>query len=143
MWNNFGIDNSNNSILPSGLNCLQRDTPCFDSPSYSSFAVDSGGSRPIRGSDNSIYEPDDASLPVASYYVTNSTRWGVSNIGRFMDSSNGSYIIYTSRRFTNTLDSELFQTARMSPSSLRYYGIGLKNGMYSVVLQFAEIFFPR
>ncbi|KAF7025379.1 hypothetical protein CFC21_037564 [Triticum aestivum] len=142
VWNNFGIDNSNNSILPSGLNCLQRDTPCFDSPSYSSFAVDSGGSRPIRGSDNSIYEPDDASLPVASYYVTNSTRWGVSNIGRFMDSSNGSYIIYTSRRFTNTLDSELFQTARMSPSSLRYYGIGLKNGMYSVVLQFAEIFFP-
>uniref|UniRef100_M8CUU3 non-specific serine/threonine protein kinase n=1 Tax=Aegilops tauschii TaxID=37682 RepID=M8CUU3_AEGTA len=102
--------------------------------SDSSFAVDSGGSRPIRASDNSIYEPDDASLPVASYYVTNSTRWGVSNTGTFMDSSNGSYMIYTSRRFTNTLDSELFQTARMSPSSLRYYGIGLKNGMYNVLL---------
>nr|CDM85689.1 unnamed protein product [Triticum aestivum] len=109
---------------------------------YSSFAVDSGGSRPIRASDNSIYEPDDASLQLASYYVTNSTRWGVSNIGRPMDSMNESYIVYTSRRFTNTLDSELFQTARMSPSSLRYYGIGLKNGMYNVVLQFAEIYFP-
>ncbi|KAF7032318.1 hypothetical protein CFC21_043502 [Triticum aestivum] len=136
--------NNNNLqvILPSGLNCLQRDTPCFGSPSYSSFAVDSGGSRPIRASDNSIYEPDDASLQLASYYVTNSTRWGVSNIGRPMDSMNESYIVYTSRRFTNTLDSELFQTARMSPSSLRYYGIGLKNGMYNVVLQFAEIYFP-
>ncbi|KAF7032319.1 hypothetical protein CFC21_043503 [Triticum aestivum] len=143
VWNNFGIDNSNNSILPSGLNCLQRDTPCLiGSPSHSSFAVDSGGKRPIRGSDNSIYEPDDASLQGASYYVTNSTRWGLSNIGKFVDSPNGSYIIDTSRRFTNTLDSELFQTARMSPSSLRYYGIGLKNGMYKVVLQFAEIFFP-
>ena len=104
--------------------------------------MDSGGSRPIRASDNSIYEPDDASLQLASYYVTNSTRWGLSNIGKFVDSPNGSYIIDTSRRFTNTLDSELFQTARMSTSSLRYYGIGLKNGMYNVVLQFAEIFFP-
>uniref|UniRef100_A0A453GAY5 non-specific serine/threonine protein kinase n=1 Tax=Aegilops tauschii subsp. strangulata TaxID=200361 RepID=A0A453GAY5_AEGTS len=143
VWNNFVIDNSNNSTLPSGLNCLQRDTPCFiGSPSHSSFAVDSGGKRPIRGSGNTIYEPDDASLQGASYYVTNSTRWGVSNIGKFVDSPNGSYIIDTSRLFTDALDSELFETARMAPSSLRYYGIGLKNGLYHVVLQFAEIFFP-
>ena len=59
-----------------------------------------------------------------------------------MDSPNGSYIIDTSRLFTDALDSELFETARMAPSSLRYYGIGLKNGLYHVVLQFAEIFFP-
>ncbi|GJN09499.1 hypothetical protein PR202_ga27512 [Eleusine coracana subsp. coracana] len=37
---------------------------------------------------------------------------------------------------------ELFQTARMSPSSLRYYGIGLENGNYTVDLQFAEFAYP-
>ncbi|KAG2582296.1 hypothetical protein PVAP13_6KG099335 [Panicum virgatum] len=39
--------------------------------------------------------------------------------------------------------SELFQTARMSPSSLRYYGIGLENGNYTVELQFAEFAYPE
>ena len=43
--------------------------------------------------------------------------------------------------FTNTLDSELFQTARLSASSLRYYGLGLENGNYTVSLQFAKIAF--
>lgn len=143
VWNNFIIDSSNSSILPPGLNCLQRDTPCLSgSPSYSSFAVDSGGETPIRAADNSIYDPDDASLQGASYYVMNSSRWGVSNTGKFIDTNDATYIIDTSNWFTNTLDSELFQTARMSPSSLRYYGIGLKNGNYNVLLQFSEIFFP-
>jgi len=65
-------------------------------------------------------------------------------VGLFLDADapNGSYIIYSSRQFENTLDSALFQTARMSPSSLRYYGIGLENGNYTVTLQFAEVDFP-
>ncbi|CAM0953992.1 unnamed protein product [Alopecurus aequalis] len=145
VWNNFVMNSSNDSVLPPGLNCLQRDTPCLiGSPSYSSFAVDSGGKALIKASDNSIYEPDDASLVGASYYISNTTRWGVSNIGRFIESVNSSdgYIIRSSHMFTNTLDPELFGTARMSPSSLRYYGIGLKNAMYKVVLEFAEIYFP-
>ncbi|KAG8066280.1 hypothetical protein GUJ93_ZPchr0004g39497 [Zizania palustris] len=37
--NNFVIDKSNNSVLPSWLGCLQRNTPCFlGSPPSSSFA---------------------------------------------------------------------------------------------------------
>ncbi|PUZ48909.1 hypothetical protein GQ55_7G283500 [Panicum hallii var. hallii] len=139
--NNFVINNSNNGV-PLGLECLQRDTPCFlDSPHSSSFAVDSGSRRSMSGSDNSMYQPDDANLGPASYYVTGAQTWGVSNVGRFMDAPNGSYIISSSRQFQNTLDSELFQTARMSPSSLRYYGIGLENGNYTVTLQFAEFDF--
>nr|CAB3488267.1 unnamed protein product [Digitaria exilis] len=35
-----------------------------------------------------------------------------------------------------------YVAARMSPSSLRYYGIGLENGNYTVTLQFAEVDFP-
>lgn len=107
----------------------------------SSFAVDCGSSRSISGSDNSIYQSDDATLGAASYYVTGAQTWGVSNVGKFADASKESYIIYSSRQFQNTLDSELFQTARMSPSSLRYYGVGLENGNYTVTLQFAEFDF--
>jgi serine/threonine protein kinase len=95
----------------------------------------------MSGSDNSMYQSDDANIGFASYYVTGAPTWGVSNVGRFMDASNGSYIIYSSRQFQNTLDSELFRNARMSPSSLRYYGIGLENGNYTVTLQFAEFDF--
>ncbi|KAE8804780.1 putative LRR receptor-like serine/threonine-protein kinase [Hordeum vulgare] len=64
------------------------------------------------GSDNFVYESDDASLGATSFYVTGAQTWGVSNVGR------------------------------MSPSSLRYFGIGLENGNYAVTLQFAEFDFP-
>jgi hypothetical protein len=78
---------------------------------------------------------DPTNIGAASYYVTGQTRWGVSNVRRFNEAPNGSYIIYSSSQFQNALDSELFQAARMSPSSLRYYGLGLENG---IELQFAE-----
>ncbi|TVU15750.1 hypothetical protein EJB05_39288, partial [Eragrostis curvula] len=141
--NDFVMDSSNDSVLPWGLKCLQRNTPCFlGSPQSASFAVDCGGSRTISGSDNSMYQADNSSLGSASYYVAGAPTWGASSVGRFMDPPNGSYIIYSSRQFQNTLDSALFQTARMSPSSLRYYGIGLENGNYTITLQFAEVDFP-
>jgi len=97
----------------------------------------------MRGSDNTFYEIDPTNIGAASYYVTGQTRWGVSNVGKFNEAPNGSYIIYSSQQFQNALDSELFQTARMSPSSLRYYGIGLENGNYTVELQFAEFAYPQ
>ncbi|XP_059067075.1 probable LRR receptor-like serine/threonine-protein kinase At1g56140 [Cryptomeria japonica] len=36
----------------------------------------------------------------------------------------------------------IYQTARLSPISLRYYGLGLENGIYSVELRFEEIQIP-
>ncbi|PVH36396.1 hypothetical protein PAHAL_6G065700 [Panicum hallii] len=146
--NNFILGSSNNSILPSGLNCLQQDIPCFrGSPEYYSFAEDCGSDRSMRGSDNTFYEIDPTNLGAchtrtASYYVTGQTRWGVSNVGKFNEAPNGSYIMRSSQQFQNALNSELFQTARMSPSSLRYYGIGLENGNYTIELQFGEFAYP-
>ena len=90
-----------------------------------------------------MYQPDDASHGAASYYVTGAQTWGVSNVGTFVNGlSNSGYIINNNvYPFHNTQDSELFQTARMFPSSLRYYGIGLENGNYTITLQFAEFDF--
>ncbi|KAF7139979.1 hypothetical protein RHSIM_Rhsim06G0241100 [Rhododendron simsii] len=137
--NNFTIESANNSVLPSGLNCLQRNFPCNrNSPIYSSFAIKCGGPQ-ITASNQIVYESDNETLGPASYNVTSTNRWAVSNVGRFINSNNPKYQSFSSQQFTTTLDSELFQTARNSPGSLRYYGLGLENGNYNVTLQFAEI----
>ncbi|KAL5229725.1 hypothetical protein ABZP36_028501 [Zizania latifolia] len=140
--NNFILVNDN-SILPPGLNCLQQDTPCFrGSPEYYSFAVDCGSNKSMRGSDNTMYEMDPTNLGYSSYYVTDQRRWGVSNVGKLYQAPNDTKIVYSKEKVQSSVDSELFLTARMSPSSLRYYGLGLENGNYTVLLQFAELGYP-
>ncbi|XVE63204.1 hypothetical protein DITRI_Ditri07aG0000800 [Diplodiscus trichospermus] len=136
--NNFTIGQSNSSVLPSGLNCLQRNFPCNrGSGIYYNFAIKCGG-RQITSADGTLFERDNETLGPSSYYVTDTNRWAVSNVGYFTGSNNPQYTITSASQFTNTLDSELFQTARISASSLRYYGLGLENGNYTVRLQFAE-----
>ncbi|KAL6543000.1 hypothetical protein OROHE_010520 [Orobanche hederae] len=137
--NNFTISNSNNSALPFGLNCLQRNFPCSrGNPIYSSFAINCGG-RPIRSSDQVSYESDNKTLGPATYHMTTSGRWAISSVGLPSDSISPAYETTSQSQFTNTLDSELFRDARISAGSLRYYGLGLENGNYTVRLQFAEI----
>ncbi|KAG5546793.1 hypothetical protein RHGRI_018834 [Rhododendron griersonianum] len=139
--NNFTIESANNSVLPSGLSCLQRNFPCLrDSPIYYNFAIKCGGPQ-FTSSSQTVYERDNETLGPATYYVTSSNRWAVSNVGRFGENNNAQYMSFTPSQITNTLDPELFQTARISPGSLRYYGFGLENGNYTVTLQFAEIAF--
>ncbi|KAK9133059.1 hypothetical protein Scep_012587 [Stephania cephalantha] len=140
--NNFIINSSSNSFLSSGLNCLQQDFPCSrGSPHYSSFAINCGGLQ-ITSAGQILFERDNANLGPASYFATDTRRWAVSNVGRFSDSINAQYTRIQPSQYTNTLDSELFQTARLSAGSLRYYGMGLENGNYTVNLQFAEADFP-
>ena len=86
-----------------------------------------------------MYERDNNSLGPATYYVVDSERWALSNVGYFTGSNNPEYTASTFSQITNTLDSELFQTAWLSASSLRYYGLGLENGNYTITLQFADI----
>lgn len=102
------------------------------------FSVKCGGPQ-ITSSTGIVYERDNETLGPATYFVTPTNRWAVSNVGRFGENNNAQYTSSSLSQFTNTLDPELFQTARISPGSLRYYGLGLENGNYTVTLQFAEI----
>ncbi|KAK4421831.1 putative LRR receptor-like serine/threonine-protein kinase [Sesamum alatum] len=136
--NNFTISPSNGSALRFGLNCLQKNFPCNrGSPIYSSFAINCGGMQ-ILSSDQIVYERDNESLGPATHYVTPTRRWAVSNVGLPADSTSPQYTSTSLSQFTNTLDSSLFQIARISAGSLRYYGLGLENGNYTVRLLFAE-----
>uniref|UniRef100_A0A0D9ZII4 non-specific serine/threonine protein kinase n=1 Tax=Oryza glumipatula TaxID=40148 RepID=A0A0D9ZII4_9ORYZ len=102
----------------------------------------SNSNTSTRGSDKTIYEADPANLGAATYYVTGETRWGVSSVGHYFRATDTKNLIYSSQNFNNVVDSKLFETGRVSPSSLRYYGIGLENGNYTVLLRFSEIAFP-
>ncbi|XP_024157132.1 probable LRR receptor-like serine/threonine-protein kinase At1g56140 isoform X2 [Rosa chinensis] len=136
--NNFSIETSNSSVLPSGLICLQKNFPCIRGPGINyNFGIKCGGPQ-VRSSNGIVYDKENETLGPATYMVNDENRWGVSNTGIFTRSNNNQYTINSSLQFTSTLDSVLFQTARLSASSLRYYGLGLQNGNYTVNLQFAE-----
>lgn len=102
-----------------------------------SFGINCGRNQNISQS-SFTYVEDDNNLTASSYYVFDS-EWAVSNVGRFIDGPSNTYIQTTGTRFADTQNSELFQGSRLSPSSLRYYGIGLENGAYDVQLSFGEI----
>jgi hypothetical protein len=103
------------------------------------FSIKCGGPE-ITSSSGIVYERDNETLGPATYYVTDTSRWGVSNVGYFSGSSDPQYTSTLLSQFPS-IDSELFQTARLSASSLRYYGLGLQNGNYTVRLQFVETAF--
>ncbi|KAK7257065.1 hypothetical protein RIF29_30764 [Crotalaria pallida] len=135
--NNLTIS-SDSSGLPNGLNCLQKNFPCNRGTGrYSDFAIKCGGPQ-ITSTDGTVYEMDNGTLGPATYFVTDTNRWAVSNVGLFTGNNNPLYKSFVSNQFTATVNSELFQTARLSASSLRYYGLGLENGFYNITLQFAE-----
>ena len=92
----------------------------------------------MRGNDGILYEAENETLGAATFHVTSTQKWAVSNTGMFSERNSPSYFQNTLAQATGTSTPELFQTARMSPGSLRYYGLGLKNGPYTVTLQFSE-----
>ncbi|CAL9219097.1 unnamed protein product [Arabidopsis halleri] len=135
--NNFTLEGLDNRVLP-GLNCLQKNFPCNRGKGiYSDFSINCGGPEKMSARE-ALFEKDDENLGPASFIVSAGQRWAASSVGLFTGSSN-IYIMTSQSQFINTLDSELFQSARLSASSLRYYGLGLENGGYTVTLQFAEI----
>ncbi|KAL0877736.1 hypothetical protein Bca101_027442 [Brassica carinata] len=133
--NNFTLEGLDNRVL-SGLNCLQKNFPCKGI--YYNFSINCGGPEK-RSVNGDVFEKDDADLGPSSFFVNAARRWAVSSIGLFTGSSNNRYNASSQIHIINTSDSELFRSARLSASSLRYYGLGLENRSYTITLQFAEL----
>ncbi|KAK8989617.1 hypothetical protein V6N11_064035 [Hibiscus sabdariffa] len=87
------------------------------------FSIKCGGQQTI--SNGILFEADNKFLGAATYDVTSTRKWAVSNIGEFAERQNQN------------------RTSRLFPGSLRYSGLGLENGDYTVHLSFAEIGFPN
>ncbi|KAK9223455.1 hypothetical protein WN944_011898 [Citrus x changshan-huyou] len=126
--NNFTFDGSNISLkIASDFVFAIADA---------NFSIKCGG--PQMRADNIVYEADNSSLSASSYVVTNTEKWAVSNVGLFNEKENPAYVLNTLAQMTGTRTPELYQTSRITPGSLRYYGLGLENGPYKVSLLFAE-----
>ena len=55
-----------------------------------------------------MYESDNEPLGPATYYMTNTNRWEVSNVGYFIENNNAEYKINSTSIVTNTQESRLF-----------------------------------
>ncbi|KAI7756962.1 hypothetical protein M8C21_033430 [Ambrosia artemisiifolia] len=79
------------------------------------------------------YEEDLTDEQSYFYYIPE--RWAYSTNGVFMGRDRAPF----RSPETNATGGEIYRTARFSPNSLRYYGLCLRQGSYTVRLHFAEI----
>jgi Malectin domain len=90
--------------------------------------------------DGNKYEEDIIQIGTSSF-VSASDKWAYSSTGDFVGNEDADYIAHNTSRLLNVPHPELYTEARLCPLSLRYYGLCLENGNYTVNLHFAEILF--
>ncbi|KAM1278767.1 hypothetical protein ACFX2J_030745 [Malus domestica] len=86
--------------------------------------------------DGHTYE-EDLSPFGPSHFVSSAQEWGYSSTGVDTSNPDANYIA-TSLNITGP---DLYQTARIAPLSLKYYGLCMLKGNYKVRLYFSEIMF--
>ncbi|XP_039116498.1 probable LRR receptor-like serine/threonine-protein kinase At1g53430 [Dioscorea cayenensis subsp. rotundata] len=121
--------------------CLRRNNPCSGIPENHNLFINCGGRKMII--DGNEYQDDTINQGASDYHSFDEDKWAFSSTGYFMDVEDHPYIAKNVSPISSAFDSnpELYMTARLSPLSLTYYGLCLRNGNYTVNLHFAEIIF--
>ncbi|KAJ6314327.1 hypothetical protein OIU78_017905 [Salix suchowensis] len=119
--------------------CLNKDLVCTRKPQHHSLFINCGGSSEIVGGNE--YE-DDTTPGGAAEFASLSERWGYSSTGTYIGNDNGAYRA-TNYFGLNVIGEGYYQTARLAPQSLKYYGLCMLAGSYKVKLHFAEIMFSN
>lgn len=102
---------------------------------YSLFINCGGGKTTFEGNE---YE-EDLATEGPSYFYSSSEKWAYSSTGVFTGNELASY--KADNTFALNVNGSVYQTARLAPNSLKYYGLCLREGSYKVRLHFAEIMF--
>ncbi|KAI3927582.1 hypothetical protein MKX01_026515 [Papaver californicum] len=118
--------------------CLKKDLPCFTKSKYHSFFINCGGSEMAIGDEK--YEADLSPMGSSSFFTYND-KWACSTTTDYVGASTPK-ANYLAQASPNMTVRDLYMTARISPLSLKFYGICLRPGNYNVKLHFAEIMFP-
>ncbi|XP_049398008.1 probable LRR receptor-like serine/threonine-protein kinase At1g53430 isoform X1 [Solanum stenotomum] len=119
--------------------CSMKPLSCPTEAKYHSLFINCGGGRiTFEGND---YEAD-LTYRGPSYFFSSSDRWAFSSSGVYVGLANVSYIA-TNRFLLNISGPDFYNTARLAPNSLKYYGLCLLGGSYRVRLHFAEIMFSN
>ncbi|XP_024028153.1 probable LRR receptor-like serine/threonine-protein kinase At1g53440, partial [Morus notabilis] len=114
--------------------CLKKDLPCSGKPQHHSLFINCGGTKLEH--DGNEYE-EDLTDGGAAHFVSSAEKWAYSSTGVYMGKSDAPY----RATFANETKPQFYQSARLSPLSLKYYGLCLREGSYKVQLHFAEIMY--
>ncbi|KAK4492967.1 hypothetical protein RD792_000294 [Penstemon davidsonii] len=119
--------------------CVQPDLPCSRNNNHYSLYINCGGAR--VNFDGNEYD-ENASDQGPAHFESND-RWAYSSTGIFMGDGGRSFVARNDSPIVSTGGGEIYQTARLSASSLKFYGLCLRRGSYRVRLHFAEIMFSN
>nr|CAN70496.1 hypothetical protein VITISV_042040 [Vitis vinifera] len=120
--------------------CLQKDLPCSGKAEHYSLYINCGGDKIT--SKGKKYEKDDKIEGASQFSIDTTNKWAYSSTGAFIGNQGGSHLAKNTSAL-NSEDEEIYQTARLAPISLKYYGLCLRKGSYKVQLCFAEIMFSN
>ncbi|KAJ8451554.1 LOW QUALITY PROTEIN: hypothetical protein Cgig2_018188 [Carnegiea gigantea] len=145
-YSNQKFDVSYNNFTGSSLSGCQQSnvitelTPPFwlytrNLVSNHSLFINCGGSK--MSFEGRSYE-EDSSPGGPSTFFSSGEKWAYSSTGAFLyrDSAN-----FLAQETSNPNVTSIYQTARLAPLSLKYYGLCLRPGSYVVTLHFAEIMY--
>ncbi|XP_031494958.1 probable LRR receptor-like serine/threonine-protein kinase At1g07650 [Nymphaea colorata] len=120
--------------------CLRKASPCnARKQRHSSFHVKCGSSKSVTIG-NTTFEGDTAINGGAAFFPSPQGNWALSSTGTIMDNNDDTDEYTVSTNSTLSMPNpDLYRTARISPLSLKYYGLCLWNGPYTVRLYFSEI----
>ncbi|KAG8657885.1 hypothetical protein MANES_03G091900v8 [Manihot esculenta] len=131
------------SFSPSESNdiswCLRRDLTCSGKPEYHSLFINCGGQK--MSSENNEYE-EDLSPVGPSAFISVAEKWAYSSTGLYVGDDSASFVSRTSLG-PNATGAGLYESARLAPQSLKYYGLCMRQGSYKVKLHFAETMFSN
>ncbi|KAL5211976.1 hypothetical protein ABZP36_022823 [Zizania latifolia] len=130
------FSSSSGSLQP----CLRKNLPCMDKPRYSSLFINCGG-KSVEV-DGNIYADDSSQIGTSTFVLSDDRKWAYSSTGDFVGDDDADYTARNTSKLT-LANPELYTEARLSPLSLKYYGLCMENGEYSVKLHFAEIVFTE
>ncbi|KAK6134968.1 hypothetical protein DH2020_031287 [Rehmannia glutinosa] len=105
--------------------CLRPDLPCSRNPTYHSLFINCGG----RGTSFEGNEYEENLSDQGPSHFESTDRWAYSSTGTYMGNDRGRFIAINDSSMIDT-NAEFYQTARTSPSSLKYYGLCLRRGSY-------------
>ncbi|XP_073109072.1 probable LRR receptor-like serine/threonine-protein kinase At1g53440 isoform X1 [Elaeis guineensis] len=126
---------TNNDMIAT---CLRHNLPCTGKARNYKVFINCGGPKVII--DDNEYEDDSSQQGPSRYAASDSGKWAYSSTGVFSANDDANYIA-TNVSALNMTEPELYMTARLNPLSLKYYGLCLQKGSYTVDLRFAEIMF--
>ncbi|TXG66680.1 hypothetical protein EZV62_007955 [Acer yangbiense] len=117
--------------------CLMKGLPCPAEAKHHSLFINCGGKNITVEGKN--YE-EDLNTKGQSNFAPIETRWAYSSTGVYMGQENANSLA-TNEFGLNVTGADYYKTARLSPESLKYYGLCMRKGSYKVMLHFAEIMF--